>query len=155
MSPNVIKKIRRAFTLTQQKLADLIGARQHTVARWETGRNSPRGANLKALRELAENSVDLVFADPPFNIGYDYDVYGDDRSHKEYLKWSAEWMRAVGKVLKPTGSFWLAIGDEYAAELKLIAQDKAGFSCRSWVIWYYTFAAQVRVFPVSRSRTNG
>ncbi len=56
MLPNDIKKIRQAFALTQQKLADLIGARQHTVARWETGRNSPRGANLKALRELAEKA---------------------------------------------------------------------------------------------------
>ena len=40
---------------------------------------------------------------------------------------------------KPTGTFWLAIGDEYAAELKLIFQRELGFTCRSWVIWYYTF----------------
>ncbi len=42
------------------------------------------------------------------------------------------------RVLKDDGTFWLAIGDEYAAELKLISQQ-AGFTCRSWVIWYYTF----------------
>ena len=115
--------------------------------------NIHRGDCVEVLKELKAGSVDLVFADPPFNIGYDYDVYGDDRSHKEYLKWSAEWMRAVGKVLKPTGSFWLAIGDEYAAELKLIAQDKAGFSCRSWVIWYYTFGVNC-VQGFSRSHTH-
>src|SRR5205085_11046252 len=40
--------------------------------------------------------------------------------------------------LKPNGTFWLAIGDEYAAELKLECQ-RLGFTCRSWVIWYYTF----------------
>ena len=43
------------------------------------------------------------------------------------------------RVLKPDGTFWLAIGDEYAAELKLIFQKELGFTCRSWVIWYYTF----------------
>jgi len=53
MSPQQIKRLRNALRLTQQNLADAIGARQHTVARWETGRNKPRGANLKALRELA------------------------------------------------------------------------------------------------------
>ena len=41
-------------------------------------------------------------------------------------------------MLKPDGTFWLAIGDEYAAELKLASQE-IGFTCRSWVIWYYTF----------------
>ncbi len=52
MSPNEIIKIRKALNLTQQKLADLIGARQHTVARWETGLHKPTGAYLKALMEL-------------------------------------------------------------------------------------------------------
>jgi DNA modification methylase len=45
----------------------------------------------------------------------------------------------VHRALKADGSFWLAIGDEYAAELKVIATRELGFVCRSWVIWYYTF----------------
>ena len=43
------------------------------------------------------------------------------------------------RVLKPGGTFWLAIGDEYAAELKVDAEHKIGFATRSWVVWYYTF----------------
>ena len=42
-------------------------------------------------------------------------------------------------MLKPDGTFWLAIGDEYAAELKVIFHRELGLSLRSWVIWYYTF----------------
>jgi len=53
MSPRQIKEIRKRLNLTQQKLADLIGARQHTVARWETGLHQPTGAYLKALNGLA------------------------------------------------------------------------------------------------------
>ncbi|MEM9644960.1 MAG: DNA methyltransferase, partial [Planctomycetota bacterium] len=49
----------------------------------------------------------------------------------------------VHRVLKPSGAFWLAIGDEYAAELKVEAQ-KIGFHARSWVIWYYTFGVHCR-----------
>jgi DNA-binding transcriptional regulator YiaG len=44
--------LRKALEMTQQQLADRIGAQRHTVARWELGLNEPRGANLKALREL-------------------------------------------------------------------------------------------------------
>jgi site-specific DNA-methyltransferase (adenine-specific) len=46
-------------------------------------------------------------------------------------------------VLKGSGAFWLAIGDEYAAELK-VASQKLGFHCRSWVVWYYTFGVNCR-----------
>ena len=40
---------------------------------------------------MAEGSVDLAFADPPFNIGYKYDVYEDRMKAEEYLKWSKKW----------------------------------------------------------------
>ncbi len=52
MSPNEIKSIREILNLTQRNLADLIGARQHTIARWETGLHKPTGAYLKAMMEL-------------------------------------------------------------------------------------------------------
>lgn len=93
---------------------------------------------IAAMKKLPEGSVDLAFADPPFNIGYKYDVYDDRKEAQAYLDWSREWIQGVHRVLKPTGAFWLAIGDDYAAELKIASQD-AGFHCRSWVVWYYTF----------------
>ena len=97
-----------------------------------------RGDCVEQMGRLPEGSVDLAFADPPFNIGYKYDVYDDAVEHQQYIDWSASWIGAVHRVLKPNGTFWLAIGDEYAAELKLASQQ-IGFHCRSWVIWYYTF----------------
>ena len=96
------------------------------------------GDCIGAMNALPEGSVDLAFADPPFNIGYAYDVYHDRVASENYLTWSRDWIAAVYRVLKSDGAFWLAIGDEYAAELKLESQ-KLGFHCRSWVIWYYTF----------------
>ena len=93
----------------------------------------------EGLQELPPETIDLAFADPPFNIGYEYDVYEDNQEDRTYLSWTRDWMRAVCRVLKSTGTFWIAIGDEYAAEVKLIAQNELGLTCRSWVIWYYTF----------------
>ena len=97
------------------------------------------GDCLEGMKQLADGSVDLVFADPPFNIGYHYDVYQDNLEDNEYLGWSRQWMEEVIRVLKDDGSFWLAIGDEYAAEMKVLMQRTLGMTCRSWVIWYYTF----------------
>jgi site-specific DNA-methyltransferase (adenine-specific) len=111
-----------------------------------------QGDCVKLLTKLDAGSVDMVFADPPFNIGYDYDVYDDSQSTEKYLDWCGDWIRRVHRALKPDGTFWLAIGDEYAAELKVESQ-KAGFHCRSWVIWYYTFGVNC-VNGFSRSHTH-
>jgi site-specific DNA-methyltransferase (adenine-specific) len=97
-----------------------------------------QGDCVANLAKLPPRCVDLAFADPPFNIGYEYDVYDDSQEHHDYLDWSRSWISQVHRVLKPDGTFWLAIGDEYAAELKLASQE-IGFHTRSWVIWYYTF----------------
>lgn len=108
---------------------------------------------VKGLAELEAGSVDLAFADPPFNIGYDYDVYDDTKESNAYLNWSRQWMAGVVRALKPTGTFWLAIGDEYAAELKMIAQRELGLTCRSWVVWYYTFGVNCKA-KFSRSHAH-
>ena len=98
-----------------------------------------RGDCITELERLEADCVDLAFADPPFNIGYDYDEYDDRRADEDYLAWSKHWMQGVIRVLRPWGAFWLAIGDEYAAELKGIATRELGLVCRNWVVWYYTF----------------
>jgi site-specific DNA-methyltransferase (adenine-specific) len=96
------------------------------------------------LARLPDASVHLAFADPPFNIGYDYDTYDDRRTADDYLAWSRRWIGGVQRVLRPDGTLWLAIGDEYAAELKVLATRELGFTCRSWVVWYYTFGVNCR-----------
>lgn len=97
------------------------------------------GDCVKGMASLPAGSIDLAFADPPFNIGYDYDVYDDRRESEEYVAWSRRWIEGVIRVLKPNGTFWLAIGDEYAADLKVLCTRELGLHCRSWVIWFYTF----------------
>ncbi|MEM9656931.1 MAG: site-specific DNA-methyltransferase [Planctomycetota bacterium] len=98
-----------------------------------------RGDCLELMRKIGDGSIDLAFADPPFNIGYRYDKYDDNQDDREYLDWCEQWIREIYRILKPSGTFWLAIGDEYAAELKVAAQRHVGFLTRGWVVWYYTF----------------
>jgi site-specific DNA-methyltransferase (adenine-specific) len=98
-----------------------------------------QGDCIDWMRQIEAGTIDLAFADPPFNIGYEYDEYHDRQDPDEYVAWSRAWIAEVYRVLKPGGTFWLAIGDEFAAELKVAAQHQIGFATRSWVVWYYTF----------------
>jgi DNA modification methylase len=102
------------------------------------------GDSIKLLNDGPEGWVDLCFADPPFNIGYLYHNYDDEKDVKEYCDWSKQWMSAVYRALKPTGSFYLAIGDEFAADLCVIARREIGFHLRNWIIWHYTFGQQTK-----------
>jgi DNA modification methylase len=108
---------------------------------------------IAGMQSIPEGSVDLVFADPPFNIGYKYDAYDDSLDSDEYLGWSRDWMSAAVRAIKPDGTFWLAIGDDYAAELKVMLTRELGLTCRSWVIWYYTFGVNCKN-KFSRSHTH-
>ncbi len=96
------------------------------------------GDCIEVLASLPAESVDLAFADPPFNIGYEYDRYDDNRHSEDYLGWAERWLSAVRRLLKPHASFFLAIGDEYVAEHK-VRLDALGLTMRNWIVWHYTF----------------
>lgn len=88
--------------------------------------------------EIDKGSVDLVFADPPFNIGMKYKGISDKLSPKAYYDWTKNWLRAAHEVLKPTGSIFVAIGDNFAAEMKILL-TATGLHFRNWIIWTYGF----------------
>ena len=58
---------------------------------------------VEGMNNLPTGSVDLVFADPPFNIGYEYDVYDDRRAARRVPDWSQRVdVGGLRRVLKPT-----------------------------------------------------
>lgn len=100
------------------------------------------GDCLPWLESKDSGSIDLAFADPPFNVGYGYDLYDDSRPQADYLSWCEKWIGELHRVLKSSGTFWLAISDENVAELCLIAK-RFGFVMRNWCIWHYTFGVHL------------
>ncbi|MCK4886148.1 MAG: site-specific DNA-methyltransferase [Planctomycetes bacterium] len=111
-----------------------------------------QGDCIEVLNKINEPIADLIFADPPFNIGYKYDKYYDSVKSKNYIAWTKTWMQACKKNLKPHGSFYIAIGDDYAANVKMIA-DEIGLTMRNWIIWHYTFGQQTKN-KFARSHTH-
>jgi site-specific DNA-methyltransferase (adenine-specific) len=110
------------------------------------------GDCIEVLSKVRRPFADLIFADPPFNIGYKYDKYHDKVERNNYIAWTKDWMEVCKKVLKPNGSFYIAIGDEYAANVKIIA-DELKLTMRNWVIWHYTFGQQMKK-KFARSHTH-
>lgn len=111
------------------------------------------GDCVEILQRAQEPFADLVFADPPFNIGYKYDKYHDSKASGKYLDWTREWIGQCVRVLKPQGSIYIAIGDEYAAHIKLILEDEHRLTLRNWIIWHYTFGQQTKT-KFARAHTH-
>jgi site-specific DNA-methyltransferase (adenine-specific) len=106
------------------------------------------GDCIQTMRSWPEKSVDLIFADPPYNIGFKYDQYEDKRHDDDYIGWTRDWIDGCARLLKPSGSFYILIGDEYAAETrlhlkKLEREHKLVF--RNWIIWHYTFGQNCKI----------
>lgn len=62
------------------------------------------------MRELQDESVDLVVTSPPYNLGLNYRSFADDLPRAAFLEWCGIWSREVLRVLRPNGSFFLNLG---------------------------------------------
>jgi len=91
------------------------------------------GDSLIWLNTIPNASVDLVFADPPYNIKKaDWDYF---HSNQHYLDWSMEWITQVHRILKPTGTFYICGFSEIIADL--VSPCMSLFHSVKWLIWHY------------------
>lgn len=88
--------------------------------------------------QAAGIKADCVIADPPFNIGYEYDQYNDKLEDEAYLEFSSRWIEAAFNASTESACLWLCIGDKYAAELKVLAKAW-GWELRQWCLWHFSF----------------
>ena len=91
------------------------------------------GDSIAWLSSLAGESVDLVFADPPYNIKKaEWDTF---ESQQEYVNWSLQWIEQAARVLKPAGTLYICGFSEVLADLRLPASQFFR-GCR-WLVWHY------------------
>lgn len=91
------------------------------------------GDSVGWLKTLADDSVHLIFADPPYNIKKaEWDTF---ESQKAYIEWSIRWIREAARVLTPTGSLYVCGFSEILADIKFPASEFF-VGCR-WLVWHY------------------
>lgn len=97
-----------------------------------------QGNSIEELPKLASESVDLVIADPPYNIGKDYGNNHDVRGFDEYLEFSRLWLREAHRVLRPQGTMYVFMGFRFISSLYDILDRELGMFFNSWIVWHYT-----------------
>jgi site-specific DNA-methyltransferase (adenine-specific) len=88
---------------------------------------------LELLGKLADGSVDLVIADPPYAIAKA--AWDEFESLEVYVAWCDRWIAEVARVLAPHGSAYVCGFSEILADVK--ARSARRFASCRWLIWYY------------------
>lgn len=83
-------------------------------------------------------SVDLVFADPPFNWDVPYESWKDGMPRDAYERFTFDWLDACVECLAPHGAIWVNIPDDTAAEIVLHLKRR-GLTMINWCIWHFRF----------------
>ena len=92
-----------------------------------------QGDSIAWLRSLESASVDLIFADPPYNLKKA--SWDDFESQEAYIEWSLRWIVEASRVLTPVGSLYVCGFSEILADLKHPASKF--FAASRWLIWHY------------------
>lgn len=91
---------------------------------------------MEGLSQIPEGTVDLIFIDPPYNIGKDFKTTKDQwKSEETYLNWCYQWLEMSIRKLKPTGSLYLMAATQYMPYLDIFLRKH--LTVLSRVIWHY------------------
>jgi DNA modification methylase len=96
------------------------------------------GDALAELKQVSSESIDLIVADPPYNLGKDYGNNHDIKGFDEYLAFSRAWLREAHRVLKPDGTIYVFMGFRFISYLYDILDRELGMFFNSWIVWHYT-----------------
>lgn len=93
-------------------------------------------AILALSQEIEDESVDLIFADPPYNIGKDFAGCKDKwASDEEYLDWCYQWLELCVRKLKPTGSFYVMTSTQFMPYFDIFLRSRLTILSR--LVWSY------------------
>ena len=94
------------------------------------------GDSLSVLKKMKDKSVQLIFADAPYNIGKDFGNNSDKwESVHAYIEWCKTWIDECMRVLSDTGSMYFMTATQHMSYLDVYVSEKYNVLCR--IIWAY------------------
>ncbi|PSF36110.1 adenine-specific DNA-methyltransferase [Aphanothece hegewaldii CCALA 016] len=87
-------------------------------------------------KEINSESVDLIFIDPPYNIGKQFSNFYDKwESEQDYIKWAYQWLNECIRVLKPNGTLYVMTSTQAMPYFDIYLREKIVILSR--IIWHY------------------
>ena len=94
--------------------------------------------SLSYLKTIESSLIDVIVADPPYNLGKNYGNNNDQKTFDEYLNFSKDWIKEAQRILKNTGTIYVFMGVRFISYLYSILEREYNFVFNSWITWHYT-----------------
>lgn len=107
---------------------------------------------MDTLKMYRADAPRLIFLDPPFNIGEQYDSIVDCKPKAWYLEWLLHVLDRASEVLADDGSLWVHLPDQWVAQAKVHLDQS--MNLENWIIWHYRFG-QCRPTRFINSKCHG
>ena len=96
------------------------------------------GDAIEILKNIPDNTVDLIVTDPPYNLGKNYGNNIDEKEWNEYELFTKNWLKESCRVLKETGSIFVFMGVRFISRLFLLLEQELKLRFNGWITWHYT-----------------
>lgn len=96
------------------------------------------GNCINELKSLDSCSVDLIIADPPYNVGKDYGNTSDKLDFNDYIAFTKEWLVECHRVLKDSGTIYVFVGFRFISYIYQILEKELNMNFINWISWHYT-----------------
>lgn len=104
---------------------------------------------IEGMKRIGDNTVDIIIADPPYNIGKNFGAKNDKQNMKHYLNWCKKWIQQCLRILKPDGTMYIYGFSEILAYIHTMILDPFHIHEQSeneqsdpvhvrWIAWHYT-----------------
>lgn len=94
------------------------------------------GDSCKILKQIKDKTIDLIFCDPPYNIGKDFGNNKDKwDTTQSYIDWCKKWIDECFRILKDSGTFYFMTATQYMPYLDVYCSEK--YNVLSRIIWSY------------------
>ena len=103
------------------------------------------GDCIEILRQYPNESIDLVFADPPYNLDKNYTEYDDGQTDQQYIEWCNVWLKEYARVLKPTGSLFVLNLPRWGLYHADFLNQHLYF--QNWIVWDALSEPRGKIMP--------
>jgi site-specific DNA-methyltransferase (adenine-specific) len=93
------------------------------------------GKCLEVLKTIPSQTIDLAFADPPFNLTKAYNGYRDEKPTGDYLGWCKRWLIEYERVLKPGGALMILNLPRWSIYLADFLSRSKELYLQNWIVW--------------------
>ena len=96
------------------------------------------GNAIEIMHNFESESVDLIIADPPYNLGKNYGNGSDDKSFEDYIIFTKKWTKEAIRILKKNGTIYIFMGFRFISYLYQILEKDHSLNFINWICWHYT-----------------